>query len=110
AVAGRLVRGQTIADAGNSRRRFTPLGVGPALENPAPGRPVGETVFTCDRHAIVAAGVDGGDISGEDRGPAGQAKGVGKGMSMSQCPAVRERRIRGSGGLIRIAAMPKRPI
>src|SRR5262245_60723719 len=109
AVAGRLVRGQTVADAGNSRRRFTPLGIGPALENPAPGRPVGETVFTRDRHAIVAAGVDGGDISSEDRGPAGQAKSVGKGVGMSQFPAVRERTFRGSGGLIRMAAMPKRP-
>src|SRR5262249_35652136 len=29
--------------------------------------------------------------------------------TLSQLPAVRERTIRGSGGLIRIAAMPKRP-
>jgi transposase len=31
--------GQTVAGAGNSRRRFTLLGVDPALENPAPGPP-----------------------------------------------------------------------
>ena len=66
-------------------------------------------MVTREHHAIVAAGVDGGDISGEDRGQAGQPKGVGKGVGMSQLPAVRERAIGGSGGLIRIAAMPKRP-
>jgi len=32
-----------------------------------------------------------------------------KGVGMSQLPAVRERTIGSSGGLIRIAAMPKRP-
>jgi hypothetical protein len=35
AGAGRLVCGQTVADTGNSRRRLTLLGDGPALENPA---------------------------------------------------------------------------
>ena len=108
-AAGRLGCGQTVADAGNSCRRFTLLGVGPALENPAKGRPLGESVFTRERHAIVAVGVGGGDISGEDRGHAGQPKGVGKGVGMSQLPALRERAIGSSGGLIRIAAMPKRP-
>src|SRR5262249_16895525 len=36
-------------------------------------------------------------------------KGVAKGVGMSQLPAVRERAIGSSGGLIRIAAMPERP-
>jgi hypothetical protein len=63
-------------------------------------------VFTRDYHAIIAVGVDGGDISGEDRGLAGQRKRVGKGVGMAQFPAIRERTIGGSGGLIRIAAMP----
>ena len=62
-----------------------------------------------DRHAIAAVGVDGGDISGEDRGPAGPRKGVGKGVGMSQFPAQCERAIGGSGGLVRVAAMPERP-
>jgi len=66
-------------------------------------------VFTRERHAIVAVGVDGGDISGEDRGHAGVIKGVGKGVGMSQLPAVRERAIGSAGGLISIAAMPERP-
>ena len=66
-------------------------------------------MFTRERHAIVAAGAGGGDISAEDRGHAGEAKGVGKGVGMSQLPAQCERTIGGSGGLIRIAAMPKRP-
>src|ERR1700730_12858962 len=66
-------------------------------------------MFTRDRYAIVAASVDGVDISGEDRSHAGQPKGVGKGVGMPQLPAVRERAIGSSGGLIRIAAMPKRP-
>src|SRR5262249_44270388 len=101
--------GQTVADKSNSRRRFTYLGVGPALENPAQGRPLGESVFTGEHHAIIAVGVDGGDISGEDRGHAGKPKSEGKGGGMSQLPAVRERAIGGPGGLIRIAAMPKRP-
>ena len=42
AGAGRLGCGQTVADMGNSRRRFTSLGVGPALKNPAKDRPVGD--------------------------------------------------------------------
>ena len=100
---------QTVADAGNPRRRFTLLGVGPALENPAKARPLGESVFPRKRHAIVAVGAGGGDISGEDRGFAGKREGVGKGVGMSQLPAVRECTTGGSGGLIRIAAMPKRP-
>jgi len=94
---------------GNSRRRFTLLGIGPALKNPALGRPLGESVFTRERYAFVAAGADGGDISGEDRGPAGVMKDVGKGVGMSQLPTVRERPIGSARGLIRIAAMPKRP-
>jgi len=65
-------------------------------------------VLTRERHATVAAGVDGGDISGQDRGHAGVIKGVGKGVGMSQLPAVRERTIGTTGRLIRIAAMPKR--
>ena len=85
------------------------MGVGPALEDPAYGRQLGESVFTRERHAFVAVGVGGGDVSGEDRGPAGQRKGMGKGVGMSQLPAVCERAIGSSGGLIRIAAMPKRP-
>ena len=80
---GRLGPGQTVADAGNSRRRFTLLGVGPALENPAPGHPMGESVFTRQRHAVVAIGAGGGDIPGEDRGDAGEPKGVRKGVGMS---------------------------
>ena len=88
AGAGRLARGHTVADKGNSRRRFTTLGVGPALECPAQGGPVGETVFTRKRHAIVAASVDGGDISGEDSGHAGKPKGLGKGVGMSQLTVV----------------------
>jgi len=109
ARTGRLVSGHTVADAGNSRRRFTPLGVGPALEHLATGRPMGESVFTRERHAIVAVGAGGGDISGEDRGLAGKSGGVGKGVGMSQLPAQCECTIGGSGRLIRIAAMPKRP-
>jgi hypothetical protein len=70
---------------------------------------MGESVFTRDRHAIVAAGVDGRDISGEDRGHAGDIKGVGKGVSMSQLPALRERTIASPGRMIRIAAMLPRP-
>ena len=66
-------------------------------------------MFTRERYAIVAAGVDGGDISGEDRGRAGKPKGVGKGVGMAQLPAQCERAIGGSGGLVRIAAMPERP-
>ena len=85
------------------------MGVGPALKNPALGRPLGESVFTRERYAFVAAGADGGDISGEDRGPAGVMKDVGKGVGMSQLPTVRERPIGSARGLIRIAAMPKRP-
>src|SRR5262245_30902870 len=72
-------------------------------------RPEGEPVLTCERNALAAVGVDGGDISGEDRGPSGQTKGVGKGVGMSQLPAVRERATGSSGGLIGIAAMPKSP-
>ena len=53
--------------------------------------------------------MDGGDITGKDPGHAGETKGVGKGVGMSQLPAVRESTIGSSGGLIRIAAMPKRP-
>jgi hypothetical protein len=70
---------------------------------------LGEAVFTRERHAIIAVGADGGDIPGEDRGYAGVLKGEGKGVGMSQLPAVRERAIGSSGGLSRIAAMPKRP-
>ena len=66
-------------------------------------------MFTRERHAIIDMGVDGGDISGEDRGHAGEPKGVGKGVGMTQLPAVRERTIGSSRGLIRIAAMPERP-
>jgi hypothetical protein len=40
-----LTKAVVVADMGNSRRRFTPLGAGPALENPAPGRPLGESVY-----------------------------------------------------------------
>src|SRR6516164_1914211 len=70
---------------------------------------MGELVFTRERHAITAVGVNGGDISGEDRGYAGKIKGVGKGVGMPQLPAIRERTIGSAGGLIGIAAMPKRP-
>jgi hypothetical protein len=63
------------------------LGEDPALENPAIGRPLRESVFIRDRHAIVAAGVDGGDIPGEGRGHPRVIKGVGKGEGMSQLPA-----------------------
>ena len=73
------------------------------------GRPQGESVFTRERHAIVAAGADGGDIVGEGRGRAGQPKGVGKGVGMSQLPAQCERAIGSTGGPIRIAAMPEHP-
>ena len=66
-------------------------------------------MFTRERHAIIATGVDGGDISGEDRGHSGEIEGIGKGVGMSQLSAVRKRVIGSSGGLIRIAAMPKRP-
>ena len=66
-------------------------------------------MFTRERHAIVAIGAGGGDVSGEDCGHAGETKGVDKGVGMSQLPAVRERAIGGSGGLIRIAAVPERP-
>src|SRR5262249_52912139 len=106
---GCLGRGHTVADAANSRRRFTLLGVGPALKNSAKGRPLGESVLTGQRPAIVSVGADGGDISGEDRGHASVPKGVGKGVGMSELPAIRERAIGSAGGLIRIAAMPKRP-
>jgi len=109
ARTGRLVSGHTVADAGNSRRRFTPLGVGPALEHLATGRPMGESVFTRERHAIVAVGAGGGDIPGEDRGHPGEPKRVGKGVGVSQLPAQCERAIGSSGGLIRVAAMPERP-
>src|SRR6516164_11769930 len=70
---------------------------------------MGELVFTRERHAITAVGVNGGDIPGEDRGYAGKIKGVGKGVGMPQLPAICERTIGGAGGLIGIAAMPKRP-
>ena len=73
------------------------------------GRPLGESMFSRERHAIVAAGADGGDVSGEDRSPSSETQSVGKGVGMSQLPAVRERAIGSSGGLIRITAMPKRP-
>ena len=66
-------------------------------------------MFTRERHAIIAMGIGGGDISGEDRGHSGVIKGVGKGVTMSQLPAVCERAIGSPGGLIRIAAIPKRP-
>ena len=66
-------------------------------------------MFSRERHAIIAVGVDGGGVSGEDRGLAGETKGVAKGVGMSQLPAVRERTVGSSGGPIRIAAMPKRP-
>src|SRR6202008_2156523 len=64
---------------------------------------------TRQRHAIVATGVGGGNISGEDRGPAGVTKGVAKGVGMSQLPAVRERAIGSSGGQFRVSVMPERP-
>ena len=92
---------------GQARRRFTLLGIGPALRNPANGRPIGESVFTRERHAIVAAGVAGRDISGEHRGDAGEIKGVSKGVGMAQLPAQCERAIGGSGGPVGIAAMPE---
>jgi hypothetical protein len=38
---------------------------------------MGASVFTHERHAIVAVSVNGGDVSGEDRGRAGEKKGVG---------------------------------
>ena len=85
------------------------MGVGPAPKNPATRRPKGESVFTRERHAVIAIGTGGGDISGEDCRYAGQRKGVGKGVGVSELPAIRERTIGGPGGLIRIAAMPKRP-
>ena len=66
-------------------------------------------MFTGERHAIVATGADDGDISGEGRGLSGETKSVRKGVGMSQLPAVRERSIGSSYGLIRIAAMPERP-
>jgi hypothetical protein len=66
-------------------------------------------VFARERHAVVAAGAGSGDISAEDRGHTGKMEGVGKGVGMSQLLAVRERTIGRPGGLIRIAAMPKRP-
>ena len=66
-------------------------------------------MFRRDCHAIIAVCVDGGDISGEDRGDAGKIKGVGKGVGMSQLPAQCERAIGSSGGPIRIAMMPERP-
>ena len=90
-ISVRLGRGHTVADAGDSRRRVTPLGVGPALKNPATGRPKGQSVFTGEGHAIVAAGVNGGDISGQDRGHSREIKGAGKGVGMSQLPAIGER-------------------
>src|SRR5207244_5878947 len=106
AGSGRLGRGQPVADKGRRRRRFNLLGAGPSLENPAKGRPEGEAVFTRDCHAIVAVGAGGGDVSGEDRDHAGETKGVGKGVGMSQLPAVCERTSGSPGGLIRIAAVP----
>ena len=66
-------------------------------------------MFIRERHAIIAVGAGGGDISGEDRGHAGVPKGMGKGVGMYQLPAQCERTIGSPGGLIRIAAMPKRP-
>ena len=86
---------------------MTLLGEGPALEKPANGLPEGESVFARDRLAIVAVGADGGDISGEDRGHAGKAQGVGKGVGMPQLSAIGEGAIGGPGGLIGIAAMPE---
>jgi hypothetical protein len=50
-----FARDVAVADAGNSRRRFTLLSFRPALENPAPGRPLGEPVFAGEGHAIVAS-------------------------------------------------------
>ena len=70
---------------------------------------MGESVFAGERHTIITIGVDGGDISREDRGPARQCKAMGKGVGMSQLPAQCERTIGSSSGLIRIAAMPERP-
>jgi len=109
ARAGRLERGDTVAEAGNAGRRFTLLGVHPALENPAPGRPLGESVFTRECHALVAAGRGGGDIPGEDPGRAGQTEALGEGVGMAQLPAQCERTIGSAGRTIRIATMPKRP-
>ena len=85
------------------------MGVGPAPKNPATRRPKGESVFTRERHAVIAIGTGGGDISGEDCRYAGQRKGVGKGVGMSELPAIRERTIGSPGGLIRITAMPEHP-
>ena len=65
-------------------------------------------MLTRQRHAIVATGGDGGDIPGEDRGHPGVIKSVGKGVGMSQLPAIGERGIGSPSGPIRIAAMPKR--
>ena len=104
AGAGRLVCGQTVADAGNSGRRLTLLGAGPALEDPAQGRPLAESVFTGDHHAIIAVGAGGGASSGEDRGHVGTPKSEGKGVGMSQLPAQCERTIGGPGGLIRMTS------
>ena len=70
---------------------------------------MGESVFTRERHAIIAVGAGGGDISGEDRGHPGVMKSEGKGVGMSQLPAQCERTIGSTGGLIGIAAMPERP-
>ena len=66
-------------------------------------------MFARDCHTIIAVGAGGGHISGEGSGHPDVIKGVGKGVGMSQLPAVRERTIGSSGGLIGIAAMPKRP-
>jgi hypothetical protein len=65
-------------------------------------------MFTRDLRAIVAVGAGCGNIPGEDRSHAGVIKGVGKGMGVSQLPAIRERTIGSSGGPIRIATLPKR--
>src|SRR5262249_31012132 len=69
---------------------------------------MGESVFTRQRHAIAAAGADGGDISREGRGHSSEIEDLGKGVGMAQLSAQCERTIGSSGGLIRIAAMPKR--
>ena len=65
-------------------------------------------MFARERHGIIAAGVDGGDVSGEDRGKAGKTEGVGKGVGKSQLLAQCERTIGSPRGLIRIAAVPQR--
>ena len=85
-AASRLGSGQPVADADNSRRRLTLLGVGPAPENPADGRPLGESMLTRERYAIIAVAADGGEISGEDQALPANARAW---ASVWACPSSR---------------------